>query len=590
MGSKPAPNAEPAVQRPEHSTHTHSVLFYSDDRFLAESIGRFIGSALGAGDAAVVIGTVEHRQALEERLSSQGLDLPRAIEQGRYVALDARETMAKFMRDGRPDEQLFLRTIAPVIERAKAAAKHEDGKIALFGEMVALLFREGNAGAALRLEDLWNQLAQTHSFALVCAYPLREFQREESSAHFRRICDQHGAVLPDEAYTQASDDDRGRMVALWQQQAQVYAAEAEQRNETQMAAARLAAIVENSEDAIISKDLDGIVTSWNSAAERIFGWKAEEIIGQPILTIIPPELHGDESMILGRIRKGIPIEHFETVRLTKDGKRIDVSLTVSPVKDSSGRTIGAAKIARDITGRKRAEEALVRAEKLAATGRLAATIAHEINNPLEAVTNLLYLLRFEVHTAQGKAHLALAESELGRVSQITKQTLAFHRESVTPERIDSREMLDAAIAMYSRKIARKGIVITRDYQPCELVGMRGQLRQLFSNVIDNAIDASPDRGEIRIGIHCRGEQTEVSISDDGQGIAQQNLARLFEPFFTTKQVGTGLGLWVAKEIAEKHGGSIAVDSRTGESGHGTTFRVTLSTADANSAAGIPTAA
>ena len=361
-------------------------------------------------------------------------------------------------------------------------------------------------------------------------------------------------------------------------------------NETQIAAARLAAIVETSEDAIVSKDLNGIVTSWNASAERIFGWKAEEMIGQPILKISPPELHGDEAMILGRIRQGIPIDHFETVRLTKDGKRIDVSITVSPVKDSSGRIIGAAKIARDITGRKRAEEALLRAEKLAATGRLAATIAHEINNPLEAVTNLLYLLRFEVHTAQGKAHLALAESELGRVSQITKQTLAFHRESATPERVDAREMIDAAVTMYSRKIARKGIVVTRDYEPCDLFGMRGQLRQLFSNVIDNAIDASPDRGEIRIGVHGCGEKTEVSIGDDGPGIAQENLAQLFEPFFTTKQVGTGLGLWVAKEIAERHGGNITVDSRTGAVDHGTTFRVTLRSVGENSTAGIPTAA
>ena len=346
--------------------------------------------------------------------------------------------------------------------------------------------------------------------------------------------------------------------------------------EAPLSAAHLAAIVECSEDAIVSKDLNGIIKSWNAAAERIFGWKAGEIIGKPILTLIPPELHGDEEMILDRIRRGIRIEHFETVRLTKDGRRINVSLTVSPVKDDQGRIIGAAKIARDITQQKLAEERLLQAEKLAATGRMAATIAHEINNPLEAVTNLLYLLRPEVSQPKGRAQLKLAESELARVSQITKQTLAFHRETVAPEQVMLGDMLDSVTAMLSRNLARKRVTIRKDYEPCTITGMRGQLRQLFSNLIDNAIDAAPIGGEVQLGVRCDDEEAVVSVSDNGHGIRAEDLPRLFEPFFTTKQVGTGLGLWVAREIAEKHGGEINVDSSTGKSDHGTTFRVTLS--------------
>ena len=157
----------------------------------------------------------------------------------------------------------------------------------------------------------------------------------------------------------------------------------------------LAAIVESSDDAIVSKDLNGIVTSWNRSAERIFGYTPEEIIGKPITLIIPPELHDQEPHILGKIRAGEPIEHFQTVRLHKDGHLIDVSLTVSPVRDERGMVVGAAKIARDITDQKKLEAAFHTSERLASVGRLAATIAHEINNPLEAVTNLIYLANLQ---------------------------------------------------------------------------------------------------------------------------------------------------------------------------------------------------
>ena len=144
---------------------------------------------------------------------------------------------------------------------------------------------------------------------------------------------------------------------------------------------------------IVSKDLNGIITSWNAAATRVFGYSAEEMIGSSILKLIPEDLHSDEKIIMENIRAGRRVEHFETVRRTKSGQLIDVSLTISPIRDWHGRVIGASKILRDVSARKRLEQALLQAEKIAATGRMAATIAHEINNPLEAVMNLMYLLR-----------------------------------------------------------------------------------------------------------------------------------------------------------------------------------------------------
>ena len=159
---------------------------------------------------------------------------------------------------------------------------------------------------------------------------------------------------------------------------------------------------------------------------RIFGYSAEEMIGSSILKLIPEHLHSDEKAIIESIRAGQRVEHFETVRLTKAGRSLDVSVTVSPVKDERGRVIGASKILRDISGRKRIEQSLLQAEKIAATGRMAATIAHEINNPLEAVMNLLYLLRPMITNPDGINYLGSAEDELGRVSHIAKETLGFY--------------------------------------------------------------------------------------------------------------------------------------------------------------------
>ncbi len=224
-----------------------------------------------------------------------------------------------------------------------------------------------------------------------------------------------------------TDGTRGRILGTIRDVTKVRGTEAELR-ENAKRLGEFAAIVASSDDVIISKDLNGIVTSWNEAATRVFGYSPEEIIGTSILKLIPKHLHPDEKRIIESIRAGRRIEHFETVRLAKDGRAIEASLTISPIKDEEGRVIGASKILRDISGRKRMEQSLLQAEKIAATGRMAATIAHEINNPLEAVMNLLYLLRPRITDDEGRGFLAAAEDELGRVSHIAKQTLGYYRE------------------------------------------------------------------------------------------------------------------------------------------------------------------
>ena len=359
---------------------------------------------------------------------------------------------------------------------------------------------------------------------------------------------------------------------------------AEKINAAFLVSQRLAAIVESSNDAIVSKDLNGIVTSWNPAAEKIFGYSPEEMIGESIRKVIPPELQDDEERILASIARGERIELFQTVRLTRSGKRIDVSLTISPVKDETGRIVGAAKIARDITERKKAEHVLRTTERLASVGKLAATVAHEINNPLEAVTNLVYLAKEGAVRDDVRQFLADAERELDRVSHITRQTLGFRRDTTRPSTVRIGELLNPLVAVFGSRIRNKGVEICPEIlDDPPVYAVAGEIRQLIGNLLSNSIDAVQTGGRIRIRVSGHRDHTaeplagvRITIADTGPGIPAEDRRRLFEPFFTTKKdVGTGLGLWVCKNIVDKHHGSIRVRSSAEPGRSWTAFSVFL---------------
>jgi PAS domain S-box-containing protein len=340
----------------------------------------------------------------------------------------------------------------------------------------------------------------------------------------------------------------------------------------------LAAIVASSDDVILSKDLNGIITSWNDAATQVFGYSPDEMIGTSILKLIPENLQSDEKTIIENIRAGRRIEHFETVRLAKDGRLIEVSLTVSPIKDEEGRVIGASKILRDISSRKRIEESLLQAEKIAATGRMAATIAHEINNPLEAVVNLLYLLRTKITDDEGLNHLATAEEEIGRVSHIAKQTLGYYRENAAASSVTLSEIVDHALTIYEPRCKAAGITVKKSLDSStKLVIRRGEMMQVISNLIANSIYAMPAGGTLSVSVRDQmsaGAGVVLTVEDDGVGIAPKDLSKVFDAFFTTRTtVGTGIGLFVAKQFVEGHGGRISIESNNELEKHSTTVRV-----------------
>jgi len=458
----------------------HFAQFYEADEFLLDSLEDFIRKGMDADDICIVIATKEHTANLNERLQAHGTDVQAAMASGRYISLDAEETLSSLMVDGAPDPGRFFEIIGSVFPGATSASN----RVRIFGEMVALLWKDGDSAGAIRLEELWNELSKQHSFSLFCAYPMSCFDGEDPGDKLVEVCGQHAHVIPTESYTMLSNqDDRLRVITGLQQKARLLGAQAAERDDAkdrlraseisyrrlfeassdgvlivdsdnhnitdanasiieltgltregllgrkpweiglfldrdsalsafeelhknqsihyeqleldtgngqrreveivgntysvnghhviqlnvrdisgrkaaEESSLHLAAIVETSSDAIISKSLDGIILSWNKGAERIFGYTAEEVKGKSILILIPPDRLDEEPEILRRLRRGELIDHFETVRTAKDGRAIDISLTVSAVKNSKGEVIAASKIARDITETKRAADLL----------------------------------------------------------------------------------------------------------------------------------------------------------------------------------------------------------------------------------------
>ncbi len=357
-----------------------------------------------------------------------------------------------------------------------------------------------------------------------------------------------------------------------------------QRRRAEEDAMRLAAIVEGSEDAIIGKDLAGIITSWNAGAEQMYGYTAQEAVGQHISLLTPGHRREEVDEIMRTLLRGGRISHLDTRRQRRDGEMIDVALTISPIRDATGnRIVGASTIAREVTALKRAERTLRTTEKLAATGRLAASIAHEINNPMASVTNLLYLLQHHSSLdATAAEYVNLAQEELQRVTHIVRQMLGFYRESEAPVSVNLREVIENVLVLYARRLQNARIKVeTRFRADAFIRGFPGEIRQVFSNLIVNSIEAVGENGRLCIDARRSRDWSNpavtgvrVTIADNGPGIPDSARRHICEPFFTTKgERGTGLGLWVSDGIVRKHGGAMRIRSSTSERRHGTVFSV-----------------
>ncbi|MGI4755796.1 MAG: ATP-binding protein [Janthinobacterium lividum] len=327
----------------------------------------------------------------------------------------------------------------------------------------------------------------------------------------------------------------------------------------------------------------GRITYANAASERLLGVRGDQIVrGEVKLGSVCSTLAAD----MATLEQMAAQEPFEAVCHTADGVPVDVLvglavLARTPANDDRELAIFIA----DLSHQKRSEEVLRRTEKLAVAGRLAASIAHEINNPLAAITNCLYLVQQTALEPNGRSYLELAQKELDRVAQITVQTLRFHRQSSRPVATRTSDLVETVLALFDPRIRRQGIAIERRYRETfSIFAFEGEIRQVIVNLLGNAIDAMPAGGCLHIrtaGTHhgtSGAHGLTITVADSGGGMSLETMKRLFEPFYSTKGItGTGLGLWVSKEIVDRHHGTVQVRSRQAAPGvqGRTIFRVFL---------------
>jgi PAS domain S-box-containing protein len=348
-------------------------------------------------------------------------------------------------------------------------------------------------------------------------------------------------------------------------------------------------------DGVITCDAEGRVQMMNPVARELTGWSQSEANGQPLEKIFRIVNETSREPVETPVSKVKRLKRIvgmanHTILIRKDGTELNIADSGAPIRDQKGETMGIVLVFRDITMERKTQDALIANEKLAVAGRLAATIAHEIHNPLDSVSNLIYLMRNGASPEEANQFMDMAEHELARVTQISRAMLGLYRESKAPVVVDLKEMLQEILLLMERRLSDLCVTVSTDMpRPISVAAFPAELRQVFTNLITNAAEAGSPGGEVKVsitpqtaGIDAAGQKMQagaiVTIADNGAGIPEEARPHLFQPFFTTKgEHGTGLGLWVSRGIINKHGGTISLDSEITETRHGTVVNVFLAT-------------
>ena len=326
-------------------------------------------------------------------------------------------------------------------------------------------------------------------------------------------------------------------------------------------------------DAVIACNGNGKLEFINSVAQELTGWPMQEALGRElreVFHIVNAETRQAAENPVDKVRREQTVVGLanHTILISRNGTEYVIDDSAAPIRSEDGEMRGVVLVFRDVTEARRTEAALISSEKLAVAGRLAASIAHEIHNPLDAIANLLFLLEAETDRAKRAEYLQMAQQELDRTMQITRTLLSLYREPKAPVAVDVKELVDGVLLLLERRLVQQGIDVERQFsEPSVVEGFPAELRQVVTNVVLNAIDAAGKGGRIRIRIgpvaaqELRSAGVVVEVGDSGPGISEITRSKLFQPFFTTKgENGTGLGLWVSNGIMQKHGGNIRISN------------------------------
>jgi PAS domain S-box-containing protein len=596
----------------------HIVQFYESEHFLATTVAEFLATGLAAGQPVVVIATAPHRTALAGVLRSRGLDMDHTRRTGQLIALDARETLDRIMVGAIPDRARFRHVVGKTIERSRRRGRH--AVVRLYGEMVDLLWSEGNIDGAIRLEELWNELADTYAFSLLCAYAMGHFYKETHGPGFGRICREHARVLPTERYLEISEHDRLLEVSRLQQRARALETEVEHRKELErrlreaLAEQRrteellrereqeLQDFLENAVEGIHWVGPDGTILWANRAELELLGYAREEYIGQPIRAFHVDPSAADE--ILARLARNETLRDHEAQLRCKDGSIKHVLINAN-VLWRAGRFIHTRCFTRDITDlkaaaaereRSLARERAARAEAEAANrakSDFLAVMSHELRTPLNAIAGHVELIEMGVHgpvtDAQRQALARVQRSQRHLLSLITNVLNLARLEAgrmeyvlgpipLRPLLADIGAMMEPLV--WANRLTYK-MRLPPDAESLALCGDQERVQQILLNLLTNAIKFTAPGGRITVEAGLSLERPAmicVHVRDTGIGIPAAKLESIFEPFVQLgarrpgEQDGVGLGLAISRDLARGMRGDLTVASTVGE---GTTFTLSL---------------
>jgi PAS domain S-box-containing protein len=616
-GSRSAVRRDPQLTPAEPG---HMVQFYEDDTFLVGTVAEFLAAGLAGGQSLIVIATPDHRRDFALRLQARGFDVDRAAAEGRLTMLDARETLGTFMVDSMPDAERFATRIGSAIAECSSAS--ERPCVRAYGEMVDLLWKDGNVVAAVRLEELWNELADRHAFSLLCAYSMSNFDRADHHGSFAAICREHQQVIPTERYTQADECARLLEVTMLQQRARALEGEVEFRKNLErelrvvLEARRIAEetvrrseqdlkdFLENAAEGMHWVGPDGIVIWANKAELDLLGYTREEYVGQHI-----SRFHADRGKIediLTHLHRNEELRECEARLLCKDGSTRDVLIN-SNVLRRDGKFVHTRCFTRDITELKRAmaeRESLLAREQSArrdaeeasrAKSQFLAVMSHELRTPLNAIGGHIQLIEMELHgpvtpkqrealgrVERSQRHLLTLISNVLNLASIESGHVeyTFAEVATTPLLAEITSMLEpifaasgltCTVAQPDGEAGDEAIVVYAD---------REKTRQILLNLVTNAIKFTPAGGSITLdAVRSEADMVSMRVRDSGIGIPVGKLESIFEPFVQLEarpanngNKGVGLGLAISRDLARGMGGDLLADSCPGE---GSTFTLTL---------------